>query len=360
MKKVLLIGPLPPPITGQSMAFSYLKILEKKEEAITIFNTQKFKIKLINYLFSVFVHPFKIIFSNYTTIYFIGSRSAVGFLRQLPFLVVAIFKNIRLINHLHGADFKQFYNNAGALKPLIKWVYDQVDTSILLIDQMSDQFDGFNKMKLVTVPNAIGLDFENLELKYPKSSRILYLSNIMASKGIIDFLNAAKLLLAQNQTVKIDIAGAFIGDHLCSKREVKATFFRLFDPLKASYPNRIDFHGTVSGQKKVNLFKTASIFVLPTYYPTEAFPIAILEAMACGNAIITTKHNYLEYVVPKACGEVIPIKDKNGIVENINRFFGDGTILNSIQRTNYKAAKKYTLEAHLSSIKKILVHDENP
>lgn len=357
MKKVLLIGPLPPPLTGQSVAFSYLKILEKKEEAITILNTQKFKIQLINYLFSVFVHPFKIIFSNYTTIYFIGSRSAIGFFRQLPFLIVVILKKVKIVNHLHGADFKDFITNSGIFKPLIYWVYSRITKNIILLDEMKDQFKDFPNVKLEVIPNAIGKDFENQKIKFPKNKRLLYLSNLMASKGIIEYLNAAKQLLRIDESIHIDIAGAFIGDCKKSKKEIKSNFYKLYKPLKKSYPDRIHYYGIVHGQKKVELLKLSSIFILPTYYVTEAFPISIIEAMATGNAIITTSHNYLEYITSEKNGAIIPIKDEAEIIRNVERLFKDYSTLEKIQKTNYNLAKNYNLDSYLKRIENILLND---
>jgi glycosyltransferase involved in cell wall biosynthesis len=42
------------------------------------------------------------------------------------------------------------------------------------------------------------------------------------------------------------------------------------------------------GAEKQALFEQAQIFVLPTQYPVEAQPLAVLEAMAHGCAIVTT------------------------------------------------------------------------
>ena len=161
LKKIIFIGPLPPPITGQSVAFSYIKEIDNEDEQILIINAQKYKIQLFNYFDSLIIHPLIILFSSFEIIYFISSRTKLGFLRQLPFLTIAILKRIKLINHLHGADFKEFYKKAGFLKNIIKWVFKKVDTSIVLLDEMKDQFQAFPKMKLEVVLNSVSKEFEN-------------------------------------------------------------------------------------------------------------------------------------------------------------------------------------------------------
>lgn len=357
MKKILFIGPIPPPVTGQSIAFSYLKKLEINNDEILIFNTQQYKLKILNYLYSISILPFIIFFTNCQIIYFIGSRSKFGFLRQFPFLAISIFKNIRLVNHLHGADFKSFYLKSGLLRPLIHWVYNQIDTTIILLEQMRDQFEYFPDLKLKVVPNAVDDIFDNISPNFPKKQSILYLSNIMASKGIIEFMKASKILLKNNKKIEINIAGGFLGDHLMSKSKIRSSFYELYQHLKVEYPNQIEYHGIVQGEKKLDLLGKSSLFILPTYYPTEAYPISIIEAMATGNAIITTKHNYLEKIISVKQGGTIKIKDSSQIVSTIKKLFSDQQKLQIIQRNNMMQSKNHNIESHLKQISKIITND---
>lgn len=357
LKKLIFIGPLPPPITGQSVAFSYIKEIDNIDEQISIINTQKYKIQLFNYFHSLIILPLIILFSSYGTIYFICSRSKLGFLRQFPFLAISILKNIRLINHLHGADFKEFYKKAGILRRIIKWAYQNVDTSIVLLEEMKDQFLAFPKMKLEVVPNAVSKELENLEIVFPKEKRVLFLSNIMASKGIIEFLIAVKELLKDDNSIRIDIAGDFISDNYLTKYQIKKKFFDLFEGLKNDFPKRIFYHGPVSGPKKITLLKSSSIFILPTYYLTEAYPISILEAMAAGNAIITSKHNYLEKIISEKHGQTIPIKDSSHIIYSIKKLFYDQHKLQLIQKNNMMYSKKHNIGSHLNLLYSIITND---
>jgi glycosyltransferase involved in cell wall biosynthesis len=349
---ILLIGSLPPPITGQSISFSYMTRLTNKRR-FRIYNTNKTSFIFFNYLDSLFILPTYILFNQFDCIYFLGSRSKLGFLRQLPFLTIAILKRIKLINHLHGADFKQFFKKAGFLKSIIKWVYKKVDTSIVLLEEMKDQFKAFPKMKLEVVPNAVSNEFESLAITFPKEKRITFLSNIMASKGIIEFLTASKQLLKDDRSIRIDIAGDFISDNYLPKNQIKKKFLDLFEGLKNDFPERIFYYGPVSGIKKVDLLRSSSIFILPSYYPTEAFPISIIEAMATGNAIISTKHNYLEKIISEKHGGTIQIKDSSQIVKSIKKLFTDQQKLQVIQNNNLMLSKSFNLENHISLLLKI-------
>jgi len=131
----------------------------------------------------------------------------------------------------------------------------------------------------------------------------------------------------------------------------------LFEDLKNDFSERIFYHGPVSGIKKVDLLKSSSIFILPTYYPTEAFPISIIEAMASGNAIITTKHNYLEKIISKKHGETIQIKDSSQIVKSIKKLFTNQQKLQVIQKNNLTHSKKHNIDKHLNQLYRIITND---
>lgn len=349
----LLIGSLPPPITGQSISFSYLTNLTNQGR-FRIYNTNKTSFNFFNYLDSLLFLPIYILFNQFDSIYFLGSRSKFGFLRQLPFVSIAILKRIKLINHLHGADFKEFYKNSGFLRGIIKWAYKNVDTSIVLLEEMKDQFKAFPNMKLEVVPNAVSKELENLDISFPKEKRILFLSNIMASKGIIEFLNASKKLLKENNSIRIDIAGDFISDNYLPKNQIKKKFLDLFEVLKNDFPERIFYHGPVFGIKKVDLLRSSSIFILPSYYPTEAFPISIIEAMATGNAIITTEHNYLDKIVSKKNGIIIEPKNYKEIFNSVITLLNNQDVLQATQKNNLEESKRFSLHKHLKLIESIL------
>lgn len=102
---------------------------------------------------------------------------------------------------------------------------------------------------------------------------VLFLSNLMKDKGIIDFLGAIGNL--DSSRYHVDIAGA-IEEHN-------------YDVIKSKL-SQLDFmatyHGVVSGEEKSKLFHKADVFVLPSY--DEGQPLSILEAYSYGNTVITT------------------------------------------------------------------------
>jgi len=90
---------------------------------------------------------------------------------------------------------------------------------------------------------------------------------------------------------------------------------------------------------------------LPSYYPTEAFPISIIEAMAASNAIVTTNHNYLKFIISEENGIIVNIKNSKEIYLALRRLLDDEKKLKQIQKLNYlKSNSEYKLESHINKI----------
>ena len=107
--------------------------------------------------------------------------------------------------------------------------------------------------------------------------QILYLSNLMKSKGILDLMEACLKLKEEEFKFHLNLAGNI-------EEEILETVNQMIKDLGDS----VTYNGVVKGDKKVTLLKDNHIFCLPTYYPNEGQPISILEAMGNGLAIITT------------------------------------------------------------------------
>jgi glycosyltransferase involved in cell wall biosynthesis len=117
--------------------------------------------------------------------------------------------------------------------------------------------------------------------------RVLYLSNIMFSKGFSYLIDAVKMLRADGHLVTLTLAGRPLSDSYMDAEESLAR-------LKRALGEGVDYLGPVCGEQKWNLLEAAHMVALPTFYPTEAQPISLIEGMAFGCIPLTTHHNYNE------------------------------------------------------------------
>lgn len=309
-KQILLMGPVGPPYTGQSVAFTTIVSSYKRRND---YRSIIVDISTKNGVFSGISLILKIsrllLINRIDVVYFTCSRSFLGSLRDIVLLFWTRVFKIKTVNHLHGGDFRMFYSNSRPLyKKILKWCYEKVDTSIVLINGMETLFSDFPQMKVKIVSNSYDSLLDNFPEEKKQISpvlKFLYLSNIMESKGILNLLDAFEDLLRVNKVCYLSIAGDFISDYISSKDLIKAKFLLKYNELKQKYPDHIEYIGVVKGSEKYDLLWDSDIFILPTYHRTEAFPISILEALRTGNYIIATKHNFIPQIVTEKNGLLV-------------------------------------------------------
>lgn len=351
--KILFFGPYPLPVTGQSISFK--ETYDNVNFDKVLINTSKFGDRqVLNSLYSVLRLISVFITNRLSCVYFTCSRSKSGFLKDFCLLIMCRLFNVRVVNHLHGTDFKNFYKYSGFLKYFIKFAYSKVHTSIVLVDGMENEFSEFPKMKPIVINNCYPRELEDVIVS-GKEREVLFLSNLIRSKGILEFLDAADLLCQKYSDIRFNIAGKPMGDNLASEAEISKMCFDRIDILKSKYGKRINYLGLVRGKEKIELLKKTSIFILPSYYKTEAFPISIIEAMRTGCAIVTTNYKYLPSIVRECNGILVEPKSIESIVVAVDNLFQDEGKLIAMQQYNMvEAIQKYSPDRYIKDVKSVL------
>lgn len=353
--KILFFGPYPEPLTGQSISFR--QVFQNFKGPKILFDSTSFKgNKLLNSLYCFIFLPVVFLTRRFNTIYFTCTRSNFGFLKDFVLLLLARVFNKNVVNHLHGADLIDFYQNSGGLKRIIKWSYEKININIVLLPSMVDQLSEFNKSKTEVVYNCFSSDFEESSTDFSeKKQQITFLSNLIYSKGVFVFLDSVAQILKRHSNVVVKIAGAPMGDEYMTEKQVRVKFNKAYAILKEKYADRIFYLGTVKGKEKEELLKESAVFILPTFYKTEAFPLTIIEAMYFGNAIVTTNHNYLADIVNPDNGYLVTPRSTEEIIEKIDLLLMNQDKLIEMQRTNRSEAKlKYNPENFNKRISQII------
>ena len=339
--KILLMGPISPPYTGQSVAFTTVYNALNLKDDIILINISN-KETILSGILLCFKILFVVLSNKIDTIYFTCSRTFAGSIRDVTMLFCARIKRIRVVNHLHGSDFKSFYFDLPRLyQRIVFFAYSGIDTSIVLIEGMEEQFDIFQSMKKVVVSNSYSKELDSLPTIKESNSNILnllYLSNIMQSKGIINLLKACDSLFYKYDNIVLNIAGQIQSDSISTFDEIGTTFNLLLNNLQKKYPNRITYFKVLSGEAKTELLWKSDIFILPTFYKTEAFPISILEAMRSGNYIISTNFKYIPQIVLPSNGRLIEPKSISAIIDVFDEIMIDYVGLKSTQNYNINYA----------------------
>lgn len=285
--KILLVGPLPEPTTGVSLANRVVShILRDANYQLSQVNTSfsHFDEDLGSFSFPKLWHnlkynsqAFKVFYHD--TLYITPGQTFFGVLKYGLFILFATLSQKRIITHIHGNHLGNAYNAMNRLQRLcVKFLVSRSSQGIVLSKSLKANLSPFIKQKNIYVlPNFAEDHLTESVIKNYDEVRFIYLSNLMEEKGILFFLKALLVLEEKNISYQAKIAGGV----------TKAMWIHV-QPLLLKLKN-VEYLEVVKGEEKKNLLHWANVFVLPTFYTMEGQPISILEAMATGNLIITTR-----------------------------------------------------------------------
>lgn len=294
--KVLFIGPLPEPITGQSLACQVLLDELVKHHQVDVINLSKGSFAQGLNSFGRVLEVFKIIWRSWLAsrqadvIYFTVSESRAGNAKDLLIFLVCLPYLRRMAIHLHGgAGMRRILRSDNSIvRALNAFFLRRLGAVIVLGETLKAIYlDIVAASRLLVIPNfAEDQLFANLSEIHAKFEagvplRLLFLSNLLPGKGHIELAQAfLSLGPEQRKNFRVDFAGSFEDDRQ------RDAFLKMIIGV-----SEFKYHGPVRGARKVALFNQAHIFCLPTYYPYEGQPISILEAYASGCAVLTTPHS---------------------------------------------------------------------
>lgn len=335
---IILIGPFPGQLSGMTLAnkMLYENLLSIKELKVEkadtnikhnvdfdLKNQGKFILKKFLYsLKPLFTISKKLLFNKYDGVYLTPGQSYLGFMKFSLFMKIAKLKKIPYFIHIHGGSIGKNISEMKnrKKKKVIKYL-KHAKGIIVLGNSLRDMFDdSIPKEKIFVCENGIQeedlLSEEEIKekinlLKGKEEIQILYLSNLMKTKGILDLLEAALAMKKENIKFKLHLAGAI-------EEDIKKEVYEYIEKLKEN----VCYLGVVKGEDKKKLLKKAHIFCLPTYYPNEGQPISILEAMSAACAIVTTNQGgILDIFTPNENGVLCKAKNPLDIKESILRAY---------------------------------------
>lgn len=288
-------------------------------------------------------------------LYMTLSTSMGGFLRGAIIVLWASFLHRRIVLHLKGGGFRDFYDGQGkVMQRIIRQVMRRSDRIIALGELLVEQFSvvpGYEE-RVVVIPNGFPANMEVPESKdrtlaRGQSLRVLYLSNLVPSKGLIYMMDAVLALVEEGVDIQLEIAGS-LKDVANGQNEDFKKFLEDFKEKLESLGERACFHGTVYGEQKEALFRNSDLFCLPTFYPWEGQPISIIEALAYGLPVIATPHKGIpEEVIDGKNGFLVEPKSSSAIMTAMNAFDQDHELYESFSVAARKHFdENFTREVH--------------
>lgn len=384
---VLLAGPLPPPVTGQAVGVKILLSLSSEFERYRIVHVDmsfegKSKVtKAIMTLRSIIAFSAKLVVFQPRILHLMVSRSALGCFKDCVMINISRLLNIKTVVHVRGGDMGLFYDKCTfVLRQILKVTYRRVDCAIALGDALKAQFNGLVRPENIRiVPNCYeqhgGSAFSS-GAHVPKRTRelrILFLSNVLPSKGLFDAVAGVAIARERGAPVRFTFAGQFLDHDSALARNRKwskenSDAGKLERQFRQQVGNldlegHVYWKGVVCGTEKWDLLSSHDILVLPIFNPTEGQPLTVIEAMRAGCVVISTTCGGLKDLVEDGVtGTVVRPQCPEDIAEALEYYWNNPRAIREIgAKCQARAVNRHSPESHVRQITAIyddLLHNE--
>lgn len=320
-KNILFILHVPPPVHGSSMVGQSIKNSELINSSFdchyinllvsrTINETGKMSfLKIFRFVGVWFELLVELIKRKPDVCYLALTSSDAAFYKDV--LLIALLRAFRIkrVYHLHNKGVRRSQSKKIS-KLLYGFAFKDADI-ILLSSKLYEDIETFVPISRVHIcPNGIVGIITNVEPRlFLKENpvRILFLSNLIESKGVSVLLEACSILQQEGIDFECNLVGAE-GDLTATQFAEKVNQKQLF--------SRVNYLGKKVGKEKEDAFACTDIFIHPTL--NDCFPLVLLEAMQYSLPVVSTFEGGIPDIVEDGTtGYLVPQRDAEALAEKL-------------------------------------------
>ncbi len=349
----------PPPVHGAAMVGKYIKDsalinADFKTKYINLGISQKVGEsgkrkwrKIVRYL-NVIVASFKQLFLfNPNLVYITLTSSGMGFYKDAFIVLLAKLFGKKVVFHFHNKGVRKaqgrFFDD---------WLYRIIfkDSEVILLSlHLYPDVEKYVSIENIHICQN-GIPEMAPETVIPETqlngpAQILFLSNLLKSKGVFELLEACQILKERG----IPFHCTFIGD----TGDIDAELFK-YTLQEMNVQDRVAYVGCKYGEDKNRAYREADVFVLYTH--DDCFPLVLLEAMQHSLPVITTAEGGIPDIVEDGkSGYLVSKNNVSELAQKLEEVITNRTLQQSMganARLRYES--RYTLQAFEDRLYEIL------
>lgn len=250
------------------------------------------------------------------------SPTPLGHARDLLTVMPTFQPGQRVYAVVHHGDFERLFRSP-LTAPTARRLLRRVTRLVFLSERLARRCAPWvPEAQRAVVPNTIDeallCSAEDLAAKRARRRtggplRLLFLSHMIPSKGYLDVVHAVGVLRRRGVPVRADFVGRW--DSEGSRAD--------FTEAVAAHGlgDIVTYHGGIHDRAVAKQFYLdADVFLLPTYYSTEAQPLTVIEAMNAGTPVVVTAHAGLPDVAREDIeGHLVPKRDPDALAAAVER-----------------------------------------
>jgi glycosyltransferase involved in cell wall biosynthesis len=273
------------------------------------------------------------------------------------FLELPLYKKFRTVVTVHDLTPIVFPKSfPRGLKGEIKWQmqrYALKRADAIVTDSQSSKKDvikyvGAKESKVKVVYLAAGEQFKQLEIKNFKleiqkryglpDDFLLYVGDVTWNKNLPRLIDAVRDL----RIPLVMVGKSLVSEDYDRENPWNADLIKVQNAIRtqnSELRTQITMLGFVPDLDLVSVYNLATAAIMPSLY--EGFGLPVLEAMACGCPVITSKEGSL----PEVAGDAafyIDAYDVKSITEGIKEVFGNKQLREDLSKKGLENVKKFS------------------
>ncbi len=191
--------------------------------------------------------------------------------------------------------------------------------------------------KICTIYNGIDIDFKPDGQKYEKLT-LVTAGRLVSWKGIVGLIE----LLSKMPDFQLKIAGSGPEKEYLEERAKEIGVYE-----------RVDFLGTVDRERLMGIVSKSHVFVLNTYF--ESFSFQVVEALATGTPVITTKVGSLpEIITNEENGVLVTPDDLISIEKYVRKIIEEDIFRQKLSKNGIERSKDFSVKNTMDQLDKLL------
>ena len=235
--------------------------------------------KIYRLFVAFFIELWKLMTNRYDLCYLAITCHGKGFLKDVPFVFLCKLFRKKIVIHQHNKGMEK-----DMLRLPYRWLFPIIygNSKVILLSErlFPDIKKIIQKENVYICPNGIPNVCYDFKERNNGMIHLLFLSNLIESKGVLFLLDALKSLKDNGFSLICNFVGG-------ESKEIDRNRFEK-EVNKRGLDNTAYYRGPKFGKDKAQYLSDADIFVFPTFYENECFPLVLLEAMQYGLPIVTT------------------------------------------------------------------------
>jgi glycosyltransferase involved in cell wall biosynthesis len=229
---------------------------------------------------------------------------------------------------------------AGLLRSLVRWLYRTAlaHPKLRVIFQNRDNAESISRLgalkpEQVCLIHGAGVNLSEYALTplppEKETPLVILPARLLISKGVPMFVEAARQLLARGVKARFALVGAPDPGNPESVTE-KALADWVDERIVECWGHRDDMSAVLA---------QSSLVVLPSY--AEGLPKALIEAQACGRAVVTTDApGCRDAIIPNVTGLLVPVRDAAALADAMAQLLNDRERLQAMGKAGRAWAEK--------------------